>query len=201
MFRNSAESWKLFVSSVLLICCLSSASWADAPMPIPRVTFDHLTCEYLDNPEGIDTTSPRLSWEEKSLSKSYIQSSYRIIVASSPALLRAGKGDLWDTGKVNSPRTLLCSYAGIPLKSRRRCWWAVRAWDGRGHLSAWNDCLELDSKWEERHSEHHDPGKYDRNGDNPGWNCPRNRIREMGAEVTDEKCPELEISRRKAEIH
>ena len=138
MFRNSAESWKLFVSTVLLICCLSSASWADVPMLIPGVTFDHLTCEYLDNPEGIDTTSPRLSWEEKSLSKSYTQSSYRIIVASSPALLRAGIGDLWDTGKVNSPRTLLCSYAGIPLKSRRHCWWAVRAWDGRGQLSAWS---------------------------------------------------------------
>ena len=32
-------------------------------------------------------------------------------------------------------------------------------------LSAWNDCLELESKWEERHSEDHDPCKY--GGDNP----------------------------------
>ena len=138
MFRNIAESWKLFVPAVLLICCLSLASRAEAPMPAPGVTFSHLTCEYLVNPEGIDTIAPRLSWEEKSPAKSYLQSSYRIIVASSSALLRAGKGDLWDSGKVNSPRTLLCSYGGTPLKSRRRCWWAVRAWDTRGQLSAWS---------------------------------------------------------------
>ena len=108
------------------------------PTPKPAVSFNHLTCEYLDNPQGIDTASPRLSWQETSPGKPYTQASYRIIVASSPAQLTAGKGDLWDSGKVNSARTTLISYGGVPLKSRQQCWWAVQAWDTRGHHPDWS---------------------------------------------------------------
>ena len=138
MTRKLADVLRLPVPLVLLTCCLASASWGDRPTPKPAVTLDHLSCEYLDNPEGIDTTSPRLSWEEASPAASFTQAGYRIIVAPSPTLLSAGKGDLWDSGKVNSPRTTLVSYGGAPLKSRRQCWWAVQVWGTGGRRSAWS---------------------------------------------------------------
>lgn len=106
--------------------------------PQSPVAFAHMTCEYLDNPEGIDTTSPRLSWQEVSSERGYSQSAYRVIAASSLKLLAAGTGDLWDSGKVRSSRTTLIAYNGVKLKSRMRCWWAVQVWDSRGRSSAWS---------------------------------------------------------------
>lgn len=118
------------------LCC--AAAWAGAPRPLSPVGFAHLTCEYLDNPLGIDITSPRLSWVENSPEIGYRQAAYRIVVSSTPALLAARKGDLWDSGKVESDRTTLIPYRGVSLGSRMRCWWAVRAWDTRGRVSEWS---------------------------------------------------------------
>lgn len=138
VFKSLVGAPKLFVPLVILACCLSSASWGDRLVPKSAVAFDHLTCEYLSNPQGIDTTSPRLSWEEMAPATSFTQASYRIIVASSLELLNAGKGDLWDSGEVKSPRTTLIPYGGAQLKSRRQCWWAVQVWDTHGQLSTWS---------------------------------------------------------------
>ena len=44
---------------------------------------DHLRCEYLDNPQGIDVPKPRLSWIIQSGRQGEVQTAYRIIVASS----------------------------------------------------------------------------------------------------------------------
>ncbi|MCW3058885.1 MAG: inverting alpha-L-rhamnosidase [Capsulimonas sp.] len=119
-----------------MIGALPSASIAAGPPS--TVSFDHLTCEYLNNPQGIDVTQPRLSWQERSSKKGYLQASYRIIVASSPMLLKAGKGNLWDSGKVKNSGTTLIPYAGAPLMSRTQCWWAVQVWDTSGRQSAWS---------------------------------------------------------------
>ncbi|MFA7172188.1 MAG: hypothetical protein WC340_02030 [Kiritimatiellia bacterium] len=44
-----------------------------------------------------------------------------MIVVSTPELLAAGEGDLWDSGKVSSDQTLHIVYAGSTLKSRQQC--------------------------------------------------------------------------------
>src|SRR3569833_447537 len=105
---------------------------ATASTPTSLVTINRMTCEYLDNPSGIDVTNPRLSWIDQSNETGYLQRAYRIAVASSPAKLRQDVGDLWDTGKVDSGDTTLIAYKGIPLKSRMQCWWAVQVWDTHG---------------------------------------------------------------------
>ena len=95
-----------------------------------------LRCEYLENPSGIDVTLPRLSWE---LSRSgWSQGAYRILVASSEALLKKEKGDLWDTGRVKSSRQSQVAYAGTPLKSGQACFWKVRVWDEKGASAGWS---------------------------------------------------------------
>ena len=88
-----------------------------------------LRCEYLENPIGIDIVKPRLSWVLESDERGQRQTSYQIIVASSPELLAQDKPDLWDSGKVESDQTIHIQYAGKTLKSRTSCFWKVKVWD------------------------------------------------------------------------
>jgi len=53
--------------------------------------------------------------------------------------LQADRGDLWDSGKVNSNQTVNVPYAGSDLVSEQRCYWKVKVWDKDGESSAWSD--------------------------------------------------------------
>jgi alpha-L-rhamnosidase len=97
---------------------------------------DRLRCEYLDNPLGLDTPRPRLSWVFESRQRAEKQTAYQILAATSEALLDTG--DLWDTGKVASDQTLHIVYAGKALSSCQRCYWKVRVWDKDGKPSAYS---------------------------------------------------------------
>jgi len=74
-------------------------------------------------------------------------------VATRREKLEAGEGDLWDTGKVPSDRSINVVYEGAELRSRMRCWWKVRVWDregepGRYSEPAWWEMALLDrSDW------------------------------------------------------
>ena len=97
-----------------------------------------LRCEYLKNPLGIEATHPRLSWILTSDQRGQKQTAYQVLVASSEALLKRRKGDLWDSGKVASSETVDIPYAGRPLTSGEQCFWQVRVYDGRNKVSAWS---------------------------------------------------------------
>ncbi|MBW8882770.1 MAG: alpha-L-rhamnosidase N-terminal domain-containing protein, partial [Asticcacaulis sp.] len=74
----------------------------------------------------------RLSWQIASSLRNTRQTAYRIEVASSGAKLRAGKADLWDSGRVGNAATFDVAYGGKPLASRQRAWWRVTVWDSHG---------------------------------------------------------------------
>lgn len=97
-----------------------------------------LRCEYWIDPLGIDVGQPRLSWVLESSERGQRQTAYQILAASDARLLAAGKGDLWDSGKVDSNQSIQVAYAGKPLRSRTRCHWKVRAWDQDGRPSDWS---------------------------------------------------------------
>jgi len=82
---------------------------------------------------------PRHSWIIASPRRDQKQTAYHILVAGSEAMLKAGKGDLWNSGKIASDQTAHVVYTGKPLQSRMRCFWKVRVWDGDGRPSAWSD--------------------------------------------------------------
>ena len=103
------------------------------------VTANRLRCEYLVNPLGIDTIRPRLSWEIQSTDRGERQTAWQILVASTPELLAAEKGDLWNSGKVDGDQTVHVSYAGTALRSRTKCHWKVRSWDKDGKPSPWSE--------------------------------------------------------------
>ena len=99
---------------------------------------ENLRCEYLNNPLGIDATHPRLSWGIRSGRRGEKQTAYQILVASSEKLLGQDKGDLWDSGKVETDQSAQIEYAGQPLVSREDCFWKVRAWDAAGKPGGWS---------------------------------------------------------------
>jgi len=98
-----------------------------------------LKCEYRTDPLGIDSDRPRLSWELESNARGKRQSAFRIMVASSHENLQRDHGDLRDTGRVESNRTVNLEYDGLPLASGQRCWWKVMVWDEQGEPSPWSE--------------------------------------------------------------
>lgn len=105
----------------------------DGPMEV-----GYLRCEYRVAPLGIDIARPRLSWELHDRRRGAVQTAYQVLVASSPETLADDRGDLWDSGRVESDRSVHVEYAGRALGSRTRCHWKVRVWDQHKAASAWS---------------------------------------------------------------
>ena len=101
-------------------------------------SIDRLRCEYLADPLGIDATKPRLSWVLQSNERAERQTAYQVLVASTLKVLEKDRGDLWDSGRVESDLTIHVEYAGKPLASKMRCFWKVRVWDIHGRASSWS---------------------------------------------------------------
>src|SRR5512132_1819694 len=99
---------------------------------MPTTTISHLTCEYRTNPLGIDVLQPRLSWQIQSDRRGARQIAYRILAASSEAGLQSGTDLLWDSGRVESDRSIHVPYNGPALASSQRVYWNVRVWDEGG---------------------------------------------------------------------
>ncbi len=98
-----------------------------------------LSCEYAVNPLGVERAQPRLSWKLQGSVRGLMQSSYRILVASSEQELTNDKPDLWDSGKSASNDTIGILYSGKPLKSSQQIFWKVRVWDNHDNTSGWSD--------------------------------------------------------------
>ncbi|MBC8180913.1 glycoside hydrolase family 78 protein [candidate division KSB1 bacterium] len=106
---------------------------------VEGIHADYLRCEYLRNPLGIDVTKPRFSWILESNKRDQKQSAYQILMASSKEKLDGNKGDLWDSGKIESDKSIQIVYNGKPLQSKVRCFWKVQVWDKNGEKSDWSD--------------------------------------------------------------
>ncbi|XHR29677.1 MAG: glycoside hydrolase family 78 protein [Chthoniobacteraceae bacterium] len=101
---------------------------------------ENLRCETLDNPLGLDVSTPRLSWILPALPRRGVrQSAWRVLAASTPARLAADEGDLWDSGRVEGDGAVYIPYGGAPLASRTAVHWKVQVWDEAGSASEWSD--------------------------------------------------------------
>ena len=102
-----------------------------------------LRCEYLVDPPAIDTPKPRFSWVPQSLGRGQVQTAYRVLVAGSKEKLQGNIGDKWDSGQVDSDRSLNVAYEGEPPASGEVCYWKVRIWDKQGRPSPWSKPAEF----------------------------------------------------------
>ncbi|MFP4844985.1 family 78 glycoside hydrolase catalytic domain [Winogradskyella sp. PE311] len=127
---------KLFKLLLLtVVICLTSCDSNS------KVSLSDLKCEYRTNPLGIDNTSPRLSWKltEDHQTRGQKQTAYQVLVASSVELLNDNKGDVWDSGKVESNQSVNNTYQGDELESAKQYFWKVKIWDKDGVVSNWSD--------------------------------------------------------------
>jgi alpha-L-rhamnosidase len=99
---------------------------------------DIVGAEYKINPVGIDVAQPRLTWRLRSDQRGTVQTAYQVQVAATSDALPAGRDLIWDSGRVDSDRSVQVAYAGPTLKSGQRYHWRVRTWNGAGRVSAWS---------------------------------------------------------------
>ncbi|HKH91881.1 MAG TPA: family 78 glycoside hydrolase catalytic domain [Gemmatimonadaceae bacterium] len=104
--------------------------------PAASLVAEHLETNAATEPLGIDDRTPRLSWRLVSSRRGVRQSTYQVLVATRPELLREGRADVWDSRTTNGddPWT---TYAGKALTSRSRYYWTVRVRPSNGPSSAW----------------------------------------------------------------
>ncbi len=127
----------VLAGAVIALSLGLAVAWGADP-PAANVAISGLRCEYLSNPLGIDVPKPRLSWLLNPAAKVTGQSAYRVLVASSPAILKKDQGDLWDSGRVTSPQTVWVEYAGKPLASGQQAYWKVRVWTEASQTLPWS---------------------------------------------------------------
>ena len=105
-----------------------------SPLPPGR-----LRCEYLVEPLGVDTASPRLSWLVESPVRGDRSKAFHVLVSSAPELLRGDIGDFLDTGMTEADGAASLEYGGEALLSCARYFWKVRWWDREGQVSPWSE--------------------------------------------------------------
>lgn len=108
------------------------------------ITPVNLRCEYLENPPGVDTTQPRFSWILEGPTRGEYQTAYQILVANAREKLDKDHGDKWDTGKVDSDKSVNVAYDGKALESSETCYWKIRAWDKDSNPGPWSDAATFE---------------------------------------------------------
>lgn len=129
--RYSSMTLHRILSAILAFTALPFCLSAMTKVTKPRV-------EGLESPLGLDTPLPRFSWQTISDRNDVTQTSYRILVASTPEKLANDEGDLWDSGEVHSSAQLWIPYGGKKLKSNTRGYWKVRIATDR-ERSQWSE--------------------------------------------------------------
>ena len=130
---------------ILLALLPLTVSAAKKKVVKPDVSVVNLRVENLDKPLGIDTAEPRFSWKITSNKPNVRQTAYHIIVCDD-------KGEIWNTGKVESDQQLWIHYTGKQLQSNTACTWKVKVWTTQGE-SEWSsdECFSIgllhEGKW------------------------------------------------------
>lgn len=129
----------LFASLLVTHCNTPEKSNVIIANTDDHIKPDHLRCEYLVDPLGIDVDKPSLSWQLLSEQQGQKQTAYRLLVASSRENLDKEIGDLWDTDKVKSDESFQVAYKGDHLQSHMQCFWKVMVWDKDEQSTEWSE--------------------------------------------------------------
>ena len=152
--KNGTHSFGVLLTTWIISCAVVTVP-AIAEQTHPMIPTK-LLCEYQVAPEGLGTTSPRMSWILTTEYRGVRQWAYQILVASTETKLANDQGDLWDSGQVTSSSSTLIPYGGTPLCSRQRCFWKVRVWSEQDHtqpgpwsvMAHWTMGLLNDADWQ-----------------------------------------------------
>ncbi len=107
---------------------------------VVNLEYDHRI-----NPINIDIESPLISWQMKTSRRGATQTAYQIIVSNNMETIRKNKGNIWDSGKINSSQSIHIPYSGTPLESSGEYCWKVRIWDEQGEESPWSETARFET--------------------------------------------------------
>lgn len=97
-----------------------------------------LLMDLMEQPFGISTEHPSMSWIVNDADANEVQTAYQILVADSQAKIDADQGNIWDSGKIESNESSNALYAGPALAASTTYYWKVRTWDKDGAVSPWS---------------------------------------------------------------
>lgn len=100
---------------------LAGNMYAAAPLQPAK-----LTCEYIQNPLGIDIAQPRFSWTFTASARNQMQSAYELEVGE------------WRSGKISSSQSVHVEYNGPALRPFTRYRWRVRIYNQNNEASEWS---------------------------------------------------------------
>jgi len=141
-----------------------------------------LAVEYETEPGNIDPNRiPRFSWRLDTDRRDARQTAYRLVVGRDRSSVAEGRGDVWDSGRVDSRRAANVEYDGPQLHADETYYWSVRVWDDSG-ASAWAAPASFATALEPEDWRAdwvaHQPGE----GDTNGW---RSRWRPQGDDAEE----------------
>jgi len=99
----------------------------------------------VNEPLAIDRDTARFTWRSRDTVRGARQTAYQILVSSNTQSLAAGRGEWWDSGKVDSADSASVEYAGKALLPAAQCWWKVRIWDQTGKASPYSAPARFDT--------------------------------------------------------
>src|SRR5882724_8148894 len=88
--------------------CLVALTLLFSRPGITQVSVQRLLTENLSSPIGLDSQSPRLSWQLETADRNELQTAYEIRVSDR----ENGTGIVWNSGKVGSGQSVQVAYGG-----------------------------------------------------------------------------------------
>ena len=132
----------LIISGILIFSIIYQCRTKDTPG-----APNGLICELLRNPSQalITDARPEFGWIVNDCKRGAKQSAFQILIASSEAMINKNQGDMWDSGKTISSRSINVEYQGKPLNPNSKYWWKVRTWDSLGQPSSYSHSQQFNT--------------------------------------------------------
>src|ERR1035437_3731784 len=112
-----------------------------------------LRVDDLKTPLSIDDPAPRLSWQVQYPARGAKQTAYEVLVASRAELLQTGQTDVWDSGRIESGKSLNVRYGGPAVIAGARYFWRGKLGGAGGEpyaeseTSWWETGLKKQENW------------------------------------------------------
>lgn len=139
MNSSLLNSVRIFIFSGILVFAAMSCQ-----EKISRAKITNLKCEHLVQPLGIDSPAPRFTWQMDSDKHGLKQISYKITVGTDSAKVASGKGNVWDSRKINTQLSLAV-YSGPRLNPFTKYYWSVKIWDEKNIPSKWSQPVSFET--------------------------------------------------------
>ncbi|NLZ06165.1 MAG: family 78 glycoside hydrolase catalytic domain [Phycisphaerae bacterium] len=136
---NRPHTW-IQCPKTLLSALLAFITYAPQSLTAASPVPSGLLCELTSEPTKTAIADPRpeFAWIVPGLNQDDVQTAYQVLVSSSMNQIEQNLGDLWDSGKVLSSRSVGVEYAGRPLSPDTTCCWCVRTWNQQDRVSPWS---------------------------------------------------------------